>query len=190
MKKNVIIAGLGNPGGEYEQTRHNIGFVAVTAVCDWLGISFTENKKCNEARYLSEAVTFYFLKPMEYMNLSGNCIARAMKQHAVQIQDVMVVHDEIDIGFADIRNKVAGGHAGHNGLRDIIDKTGSRDFHRLRIGVGRPQHPGFSVADYVLSRFHAGEQEQMPGVLKETTAKILDWMSHKDPAIRKRINLP
>ena len=180
MHKKIMIAGLGNPGKQYTETRHNIGFKALDELVFSMGIAFNSDKKCIVAEY--DGVIF--IKPLEFMNLSGGCVSRYMKQNGIHIQDLLVLHDEIDLAFGDIRKKEGGGHAGHNGLRDIIDKTGSRDFHRIRIGVGRPAHPDFSVADYVLSRFHAGEVEKIDGILKNVADLCKQWIMQKLPELK------
>ena len=174
-----MIAGLGNPGREYDMTRHNAGFMLLDIIAGHFNADLGGDKKCLQAKIVHDDFTLFLARPQEYMNLSGRCVAREMKSGGIHIQDILVLHDEIDIPFGDVRLKEGGGHAGHNGLRDIIDKTGSRDFHRLRIGVGRPENPHISVADYVLGRFFAEEQDKLPAMFDQALNKTLDWLKRK-----------
>lgn len=162
-----LVAGLGNPGGEYAETRHNAGFKAVDELARQAGVSYWKNQLGAEVAIINvrdeeadggrrEVV---LVKPQSYMNTSGGPISKLCQQYRVKPEEVLVIHDELDIPAGDVRVKVGGGHAGHNGLRSIIDKLGSRDFSRVRVGIGDP--PGrMAVADFVLKQFRPKEAEE------------------------------
>ena len=151
-----LIVGLGNPGPKYEKTRHNIGFMAVDMLSDRLGLPLTQQKF--HGRYAtgfcsSEKVTL--LEPDTFMNLSGKSVVAARQFFQFEVDEVVVVHDELDLELGTVRVKIGGGHGGHNGLRDIAEKLGTRDFVRVRLGIGRPAHG--AVTDWVLGAFKADE---------------------------------
>lgn len=162
-----LVAGLGNPGDEYAETRHNAGFKAVDELARQAGVSYWKNQLGAEVAIINvrdeeadggrrEVV---LVKPQSYMNTSGGPISKLCQQYRVKPEEVLVIHDELDIPAGDVRVKVGGGHAGHNGLRSIIDKLGSRDFSRVRVGIGDP--PGrMAVADFVLKQFRPKEAEE------------------------------
>jgi PTH1 family peptidyl-tRNA hydrolase len=150
-----LIVGLGNPGDEYAHTRHNAGFDALDLLADAWGVSYWKNK-CGalvaEVRpAMLDGQEVVLVKPQSFMNLSGAPVSKLMKEYKIEPQHVIVIHDDLDLDPGSIRVKQGGGHAGHNGLRSIIDKCGSREFNRIRIGIGRP--PGkMPVVDFVLAR--------------------------------------
>ncbi len=152
-EKNPIrlIVGLGNPGAKYEATRHNAGFWFVDEIARQQGVLFrSESKFFGEACRVSiDGNAVWLLKPTTFMNRSGQSVAAIAKFYKIPVNEILVAHDELDIPAGDARWKCAGGHGGHNGLRDIVAHLG-KDFWRLRIGVG---HPGDrnKVIDYVLS---------------------------------------
>ena len=154
--------GLGNPGPEYLMTRHNAGFWFVDALANKLSLTFSPDKKfqAEVCRYQSGSTDCWLCKPQTYMNESGAAVQALMSYYKLSIDQVMVVHDEIDLMPGTTRLKKGGGHGGHNGLRDIIQRTGSSEFLRLRIGVG---HPGSKdkVVPYVLGRASADEENQI-----------------------------
>lgn len=158
-----LIVGLGNPGGQYEQTRHNAGFWFVEAVARRHGGSFkSENKFHGEAcKVLVEGKELWLLKPMTFMNKSGQAIAALARFYKIAPENILVAHDELDLPPGAVRLKQGGGHGGHNGLRDTIAQLGgSRDFQRLRIGIGHPGHSS-QVTGYVLGKAPADEQRLM-----------------------------
>jgi peptidyl-tRNA hydrolase, PTH1 family len=147
-----LIVGLGNPGQQYEKTRHNAGFLFLDSLaaersCIWSNKPGFQGfmSECNIA---GEKVLL--LKPQAFMNRSGQSVGKVARYYKLEPQDILVVHDELDFDVGVVKLKKDGGHAGHNGLRDIIAHLGSKDFYRLRIGIGRPPTGGV-VADYVLS---------------------------------------
>jgi len=157
-----MIVGLGNPGPEYLMTRHNAGFWFVDALANKLSLSFSQDKKSQSeiCRYQSGSTDCWICKPQTYMNDSGLSVQALCSYYKIPMDQVMVVHDEIDLPPGITRLKEGGGHGGHNGLRDIIQRTGDKDFMRLRIGVG---HPGSKdkVVPYVLGRASADEENKI-----------------------------
>lgn len=153
-----IIIGLGNPGRKYAHTRHNAGFLALDALASSLSVSVSQEKHdallC-KARIGSEGVVL--AKPQTYMNDSGRAVAAIMRDAYATAADVIAAHDDLDLPLGTVRVKLGGGHGGHNGLRSLIERLGTADFIRVRIGIGRPP-AGMDAADYVLSPFGSEER--------------------------------
>jgi PTH1 family peptidyl-tRNA hydrolase len=160
-----LIVGLGNPGPEYETTRHNAGFWLADHIADDLRASFAMEKGFNgfvaKARHGGENVVL--LKPMTYMNRSGQSVGALARFYKFTPEQVLVLHDELDLMPGQVKLKQGGGHAGHNGLRDIQATLGSPAFWRLRIGIGHPRTLGLTqqVADFVL---HQPRREEITGI--------------------------
>ena len=148
-----FIVGLGNPGPQYEKTRHNVGFWFVEQLASSKGAAFRHEAKFHGelCRLTLHGNDILLLKPQTYMNRSGQAVGAIAQFYKIPPEAIMVVHDELDISPGEGRLKQGGGHGGHNGLRDIIAQLGSREFARLRLGIG---HPGTSrdVSDYVLGK--------------------------------------
>ena len=146
-----LIVGLGNPGAEYAQTRHNAGFQTVDRLAEDVGARYWKTE-CGSltAKGRYQGFDVVLAKPQSYMNASGGPVKQLLKTYEVEPDHLIVVHDELDIPAGSVRVKFGGGHAGHNGLRSICDKLQTRDWYRVRCGIGRP--PGrMDSADYVLS---------------------------------------
>jgi len=176
----IIVAFLGNPGKKYTRTRYSIGFITGEFFAREAGI------RINKKNFMSECGTgsiegrdVLLLFPQTFMNLSGQAVKKAMDYYGTEHSELIAVHDEIELPFAEVRAKTGGGHKGHNGLRSIIAETGSADFHRIRFGVGRPENPQIEVADYVLSNFTPGESEKINQVLPEVTRLIISVISRQ-----------
>jgi peptidyl-tRNA hydrolase, PTH1 family len=152
-----LIVGLGNPGAEYDRTRHNIGFEVADALADRWGLPKAKSKYrglVTEGRTGPGGPRVAIVKPMTYMNDAGQSVGPARGAYKVPLDRVLVIHDEIDLPFGEIRPRVGGGLAGHNGLKSLKQGLGSADFARIRIGVGRPPTTDPDrVAAYVLGRF-------------------------------------
>ncbi|HOK00973.1 MAG TPA: aminoacyl-tRNA hydrolase [Spirochaetota bacterium] len=162
----LLLAFLGNPGKKYDKTRHNIGFIVGKYIANELKVSQLKNQfsgECSLTSFTGRECLLLF--PQTFMNLSGQSIAKAMDYYNISPSELIVVHDDLELSFADVRTKFGGGHKGHNGLRSIIQETGSPDFHRVRFGIGRPSNPQISVADYVLSNFTKEEMDKIEEVL-------------------------
>ncbi len=146
-----VIVGLGNPGSKYTETRHNAGFWFIEEVARKYSAVFRPDKKffAEVAKISIEGKDIWLLKPATFMNRSGHAVQSLLSFYRIMADQLLVVHDEIDLPPGTAKLKTGGGHGGHNGLRDIISQLGSQNFHRLRIGVG---HPGSKdqVVDYVL----------------------------------------
>ena len=165
-KKIRMVAGLGNPGEEYEETRHNAGFRSIDKLAEQAGVRYWKSQSgaevatisVNDAEAEGGKREVVLVKPQSYMNTSGGPISKLAREYKVTVEELLVIHDELDIPAGDVRVKVGGGHAGHNGLRSIIDKMGGRDFSRIRVGIGMP--PGrMQVADFVLKQLKSREQD-------------------------------
>jgi peptidyl-tRNA hydrolase, PTH1 family len=157
-----IIAGLGNPGPEYAGTRHNAGHMVLGLLAERMSARFKAHRTRNdtaEGRLAGQAVTL--ARPRSYMNLSGGPVAALMAFYKLPAQRLVVIHDELDLPFDTVRLKLGGGDNGHNGLRSITSALGTRDYYRVRFGVGRP--PGrMDAAAYVLRDFTAAERKDLP----------------------------
>ncbi len=159
----LIVVGLGNPGEKYAGTRHNIGFDVVDELASRARTSFSRHKKSGAevagARLVGRQV--YLAKPQSFMNLSGQPTAALARFYSVEPTDVIAVHDELDIDFGLVRLKRGGGEGGHNGLKSLTSHLGTRDYLRVRAGIGRP--PGRQdPADYVLKPFAKTEKPEVP----------------------------
>ncbi|NQU52587.1 MAG: aminoacyl-tRNA hydrolase [Bacteroidetes bacterium] len=156
-----LIAGLGNIGPEYKNTRHNIGFQILDALSEASNISFKDGRYGFVAEYKFKARTFILLKPTTYMNLSGRAVNYWLQKEKIDIKNLLVLVDDIALPFGTIRVRAKGGAGGHNGLDNINDVLGRNDYARLRFGVGDDFHKGFQ-ADYVLSDWDKSEIKEMP----------------------------
>jgi PTH1 family peptidyl-tRNA hydrolase len=159
----LLVVGLGNPGQKYAGTRHNVGFMVVDALADKLSAgAFRE--KFSGVFVRATRPDLALLKPLTFMNASGESVQQAMQFFKVELKDVLVVHDELDVPFGECRLKQGGGAAGHNGLRSIIQHCGGEGFGRLRVGIGRPRS-GEGVS-HVLGDFSAQERASIGDVLQ------------------------
>ena len=170
-----IIVGLGNPGKQYENTRHNVGFNVIDILADEYGISVTKMKHkalIGEGRVGTEKVVL--VKPVTYMNLSGESLAEIYNFYKVETSNIVVIYDDIDLDVGKIRIRKKGSGGTHNGMRSIIKCLGANDFPRVRVGVSKPK-PGQDLADFVLSRFRKEESDDVELGL-EKAAKAVDVM--------------
>ena len=155
---SLLVVGLGNPGNEYTNTRHNAGFMTLDAWCRTHATSMTQTKF--QGIYGSMRLSgkqIHLLKPQTFMNLSGKSVQACMAFFHIPPENVLVIHDELDLPMGDVRCKSGGGAGGHNGLKSIIELTGSPAFNRLRMGIGRPEHN--DVVNYVLGCIPQSETE-------------------------------
>lgn len=158
----ALVVGLGNPGPEYAETRHNVGFAVADLLASRVGARFSVHKRSNsdiaQGRLAGRPVTV--ARPRTYMNVSGGPVAGLVRYFSVPPEEVVVVHDDLDLGFGVIRLKRGGGEGGHNGLRSISKALGTKDYLRVRFGIGRP--PGRQdPADFVLKKFSAAERKEL-----------------------------
>lgn len=169
----ALIAGLGNPGPEYERTRHNVGFLVADVLAERVGGRFTVHKKSGadllQARLDGRQVLV--AKPRSFMNVSGRPVAALVRFFSVPPTEVVVVHDELDLPFGAIRVKRGGGEGGHNGLRSISSALATKEYLRVRVGIGRP--PGRQdPADFVLKPFAAPERKEVPVIVEQAADAV------------------
>lgn len=172
----ILIVGLGNPGKEYSGTRHNIGFAVIDELASGTG-SGNKYTKFNSIACDCEisGIRILLLKPQTFMNNSGSAVAGALRSYDEEIERILVVHDDIDIEFGQVKFRKGGSTAGHKGLESIYEKTRTLDFDRLRFGVGRP--PGrMEASDYVLRKFSRSELKEMELMVKRSTDAISDYI--------------
>jgi len=183
-----LIAGLGNPGSQYEHTRHNVGFWWLDQLAESLASTFNVENKFHGQLAQPHLVQhkLFLLKPLLFMNRSGQSVAALAHFYKIPPSNIIVVHDELDLPTGTARFKRGGGHGGHNGLRDIIDRTGSKDFLRCRLGI---DHPGNSrqVSGYVLSKPSQDDRlaiqtaidnslRALPDVISGDLDKAMNWL--------------
>ena len=162
-----IIAGLGNPGGKYENTRHNVGFEVIDILADRMGICVDEKKHralCGKGVLEGEKVVL--VKPQTFMNLSGESVRSAADYYKVEADHIIVVFDDISLEPGQLRIRGKGSAGGHNGIKNIIAHLGTQEFPRVKVGIGEKPR-GMDLADYVLSHFSKGEKEAMEEAYKE-----------------------
>jgi len=169
QSNTYLIVGLGNPGREYRFTRHNIGFMVIDKLAVDQGIKLTKvQAKAIIGSALQGEKKIIFAKPQTFMNLSGQSVASLLKFYKIPLEQMLVIHDDIDLPTAAIRIRPGGGSAGQKGLGSIIERLGTQSFARMRIGVGRP--PGrMEAPDYVLHDFNKAEQPLMERVISEAS---------------------
>ncbi len=154
-----LIVGLGNPGAEYQGTRHNVGFMAADALAEAYGFSVFKSKFDGLiAEGTIDGEKCFLLKPQSYMNLSGNSVLKAAAFYKILPENIIVIHDDIDLQPSQIKAKLGGGAGGHNGLKSIDSHIG-QNYNRIRLGVGHPQGSGEEVVNHVLSRFSKTDAE-------------------------------
>jgi peptidyl-tRNA hydrolase, PTH1 family len=164
----LLVVGLGNPGDNYARTRHNLGFMVADLLAARLGAKFKAHKRSGaevvSGRLAGRSVLL--AKPRCYMNESGRQIAPLAKFYSVAPADIIVIHDDLDLEFGRVRLKIGGGEAGHNGLRSVAAALGTKDFQRVRVGIGRP--PGRKdPAAFVLENFTAAERPEVPTLCEQ-----------------------
>ena len=172
-----IIVCLGNPGKNYKKNRHNAGFMAGYWISEKYSISAKKkfHSLCGISRIQGTEVAFLF--PKTFMNKSGTAVNAALQFYNESPEDIIVIHDEIELPFGEIKIKAGGGHKGHNGIRSIVQETGSPDFHRIRIGVGRPQNSNIPVADFLLSNFSKEELKKIEELMPDIEKELLSLLS-------------
>jgi peptidyl-tRNA hydrolase, PTH1 family len=174
MTDTWLIVGLGNPGAQYQGNRHNVGQMVLDELAGRMGGSFKTHKaraQVLEGRLGIGGPRVVLAKPMSYMNLSGGPVAALANFYGIEPDHVVAVHDEIDIPFNTVKLKSGGGEGGHNGLRDMSKALSTKDYLRVRVGVGRP--PGrMDTADYVLRDFGTAERKELPFLLDEAADAV------------------
>jgi PTH1 family peptidyl-tRNA hydrolase len=174
MAHTWLVVGLGNPGPQYELTRHNVGQLVIDELAERRRERFSShraNARVAETWLRPGAAKIVLAKPNSYMNVSGGPVSALAKYYGVDAEHIVVVHDELDIPFDTVKLKVGGGHGGHNGVRDVAKALGTPEFPRVRVGIGRP--PGRQdPADWVLDPFSAADRKQLPLVLTDAADAV------------------
>lgn len=187
-RQTWLVAGLGNPGKKYEATRHNVGFLILDAWAKSADVAFKENKqwKCLVAEIRKDQKRIILLKPLTYMNASGQALQKAVSWYKAEPSKIMVILDDIALDTGKIRFRGKGSSGGHNGLQSVIDCLGTGEFARGRVGVGAKPHPSAQLADHVLGRL--GKDEHLL-LEEETIPKVIEavhlWM---EQGIEKTMN--
>lgn len=179
LNKTMLLVGLGNPGREYEQTRHNIGFACIDSFVDktsemggWVD---KKDLKCLLSSGQLGDSRVQAIKPTTFMNLSGEAVQAVSHFYKVPLENILVVHDELDVNFGQIRLRRGGGAAGHNGIKSVTQHLGE-DYGRIRIGIGPKTHEQMDSADFVLQRFSSEELEHMPELFREVNAVLSEYV--------------
>ena len=175
-----VVVGLGNPGNQYKDNRHNIGFMTIDEWAYQHHLAF--NKVMFDAVYAEEIINgekVLFVKPQTFMNLSGQAIRPILNYFKVSIEDMIVIYDDMDLDVGRIRLRQKGSAGGHNGIKSMIECLGTQEFKRIKVGVGRPQGKR-TVISHVLSGFPKEEQEDVILSVKTAVDAIEDWLEHGD----------
>lgn len=184
-----LIIGLGNPGERYRFTRHNMGYLVLDELTEAHGISLKRRKfdaDFGEGVIAGEPVLM--ARPRTYMNLSGTAVTRFAGFFKISLQDIIVVHDDLDLAFGSVRVKDGGGHGGHKGLISLIQHLGGREFIRVRLGIGKPVLKAM-VEDYVLQIFSRDEMDVLPGILRRAADAVVDILASGSQAAMRRFNV-
>ena len=181
----TLFVGLGNPGSRYEETRHNIGFKVIDRLINDLGArNISKNAFQGE---LYRVANTLFLKPTTFMNLSGRSVETVKQFFKIDLEEIIVIHDDIDLPFGAVRFKKGGGHGGHNGLRSLDAHIG-KEYIRVRIGVGKPEHKSH-VADYVLHDFSEEEQRSLEALIQHVAAACKALLSEELNEVKSKFSL-
>jgi PTH1 family peptidyl-tRNA hydrolase len=187
-QRPFLIAGLGNPGREYRNSRHNIGFSVLDALCEEFGLSFSRmESNAMLVKHIHEGKRLLLAKPQTFMNSSGQSVSALARFYRIENDQILIVSDDLDLPLGKIRLRPGGGSGGHKGLQSIIQHLGSDQFPRLRIGIGRPNTPQ-DPADYVLQPFYDSEQEELEIILKESIDCILAFLKDGVDTAMNRYN--
>jgi PTH1 family peptidyl-tRNA hydrolase len=169
-----VVVGLGNPGPEYRDTRHNVGqrVLEHLAAGDLRGTRWQRDGaiELSEGRWRGDTVRL--IKPQAFMNVCGPVVARALQRHGAGPEDLILVYDDIDLPLGTVRVRMKGTHGGHNGVRSVIEALGTADIRRVKVGIGRPEHKG-DVPDHVLTVFEPDERPAVDAAVAEAAQKIL-----------------
>lgn len=168
---NVLVVGLGNPGIKYDSTRHNIGFEVLNRLCDstWeqarRGASLVSNVSINQTNV-------HLMKPLTFMNKSGEAVQPMVDYIQMSPEAIIVIHDDADLPFGEVKVKRGGGTAGHNGLKSLVAHLGTNDFWRIRFGIGRSANPNIPLDVFVLSKWSEAERQQLDILIEQTIHKL------------------
>lgn len=178
MSKTLLLVGLGNLGKEYEMTRHNIGFMCIDQFAAKNDFPSWVNKtdlKCLSAVQTIGDIRIILCKPTTYMNLSGEAVQAIAHFYKIHPEHIIVVHDELDVAFGQIRSRLGGSSAGHNGIKSLTKHLGSDAYGRIRVGIGPKRPDEIDSADFVLQRFSQAEQAALPKLAREVSAMLSEY---------------
>lgn len=171
-----LIVGLGNPGKEYAQSRHNVGFMVLDRLAEHYGVVFTRyEQKAIVVKVMSEHGQIILAKPQTFMNLSGQSVGALVRFYKVPLEQLLIVYDDIDLPFGSLRMRPGGSSGGHKGMHSILERLERQDIPRLRVGVGRPSHSK-ATANYVLNEFNTREKLDLPLILGRAVQAVQDWI--------------
>jgi len=182
-----LIVGLGNPGTEYQHTRHNIGFMVLDSLAELWGVHFATQKKLKSEILVTmhTGETIILAKPQTFMNLSGVAVQKIAQFYKIKPQDVWVISDDIDLELGTVRTRVGGSAGGHNGLQNIIDSIGA-DFMRLRVGIGSNRAMKIPAEAYVLQQFSTAQLAKLPEIIEKVIATITESLENKPKTTTKK----
>ncbi|KPB03493.1 peptidyl-tRNA hydrolase [Bacillus sp. CHD6a] len=172
-----VFVGLGNPGRQYEETRHNIGFMVIDELADKWNIPLTQSKfKGIFGQGTINGEKVLLVKPLTYMNLSGECVRPLLDFYKLDVEDLVVIYDDLDLPAGKLRLRQKGSAGGHNGIKSLIQHLQTQNFDRIRMGIDRPKN-GPSISDYVLGRFHADERPAIDDSVKKAAEACEESLS-------------
>ena len=185
--KTILIVGLGNPGQQYQKTRHNVGFLLIDKLCDKLNVELDKNKcKANYGIYFYKNQKIILAKPQTYMNLSGEAVKSLMKYYDIDIEDLIVVHDDLDLPVGKLRLRKAGSSGGQKGMSNIIDLLGTKQIQRIRIGISNDKT--LDTVDYVLGKFTVEEKKIIDEAIEKASEAIIYSFDHDFDEVMSKFN--
>ncbi len=168
-----LLVGLGNPGKKYERTRHNVGFLVVDEIAKQLNLTF-KNKTAIEAE-IAESEEIVLLKPQTFMNVSGRAVKAFLSKNKCNVSDILVIYDDADISFGELRLKKTGSSGGHNGMQSIIEQfPNGTAITRLRVGIGRPTNSDIPLDAFVLQKWSGEEEKKLPEIITKAIAIVME----------------
>jgi PTH1 family peptidyl-tRNA hydrolase len=188
MRRRHLVVGLGNPGRQYQGTRHNVGYEALSLIAAAIGASFRQAARGQLARAPYRGGEALLLKPETYMNLSGEAVAPLARRHGIRPQNLLIVHDDLDLALGRIRFRQGGSDGGHRGVASIIERLGTADFCRLKIGLGRPPE-GSDPVEFVLLPPSPAERAVLGQAIERGVAGCLLWLAEGLDAAMNRYNV-
>ena len=175
-----LVVGLGNPGEKYAQTRHNFGFMVLDEIIKRYVASSHVNKKLGAILYFLDKERL-LLKPQTFMNRSGGPVANIVRFYKIAPENLLVIHDDVDLTFGDIKHQFARGSAGHKGVESIVESLGTSKFNRIRVGIGRPSIPMETDA-WVLQKFSGEDGRELQGIISKATEVVVNWLKGQKDA--------
>ncbi len=171
-----LIVGLGNPGEEYKNTKHNMGFLVLDHFSKKNNFTFSSNMYNGIFyKFIDNDKEIFVLKPLTYMNLSGECVLDFINFYKIKKENILVIYDDLDMNFGKIKLKEVGSSGGQNGIKNIINKLGTENIKRLKIGIGRPINKNHSISNYVLSKINEEEKQLLKKTLEKSSLIIEDF---------------